>query len=93
MHDYGINPKVIDPWADSTEVYKEYGINLSQLDDIQEIDCLIITVAHDCFKKIKEQELLSLFKNSYLHKKIVIDVKGIYTDYMKNNSEYLYWSL
>lgn len=93
LHDYGINPKVIDPWADSTEVYKEYGINLSQLDDIQEIDCLIITVAHDCFKKIKEQELLSLFKNSYLHKKIVIDVKGIYTDYMKNNSEYLYWSL
>lgn len=38
------------PWADIIEVKNEYNIDLKQLNDIKNVDCLVLAVAHDEFK-------------------------------------------
>lgn len=47
LKEYGITPVVTDAYADPNEAKKEYGIELIELDKINEIDCLVVAVSHD----------------------------------------------
>ncbi len=64
MQDFGCDVAVYDPWADSAEVYREYGLDLipeTSL-DLQAYDAVIMAVAHDKFKEmdisVSEQQVL-----------------------------------
>ena len=48
---FGLEVDIYDTWADKEEVKAEYGIELTELFDI-EYDAVIIATAHDEFKKI-----------------------------------------
>lgn len=52
LNEYGISPSVVDPWANEQEAEKEYGLSLTSFDDVSDVDCLIIAVAHDEFKSL-----------------------------------------
>jgi len=81
LREYGINPLVSDPFANKTETQKEYGIALVDFDEIKNIDCLIIAVAHDEYKKLQGEKLRSLFnENKGSTSNILIDVKGIFVE-------------
>lgn len=89
--EYGIKPIVVDPVADKEEAKREYGIDLIDICDIDELDCAVIAVAHNEFKKIKLSQLDSFFKDDGSNKKILFDIKHIFDKDSLNN--YDVWTL
>ena len=76
LGEYGIQPLFVDPWADAAEVQKEYGVALSQLEDICDADCIIHAVAHREFRELGFEGLKKLFRQDKGAKRVLIDVKG-----------------
>lgn len=48
------------------------------LNDIKDVDCIIVAVAHKEFRELGLDNINSLFKNIPNNQKVLIDVKGIY---------------
>lgn len=93
LNTYGICPRVVDPWADSSDALKEYGITLQSLESIKDMDCIIVAVAHDDFRMLELDELITHFKDVGNAEKVLIDVKGIYPLHELKNSGIHYWRL
>lgn len=75
---YGIKPMVVDPWADKEVAKKEYRIELSELREVNDADCIIVAVAHNEFKEMGLDEIKALCGSSQDNEKVLIDVKGLY---------------
>ena len=75
---YGIEPVVVDPWADEADAMKEYGVTLSRQEDLKDMDCIIVAVAHKQFKEMGLEKTMELFGDAPRDGKVLIDVKGIY---------------
>lgn len=90
---YRINPVVVDPLADSKEVFDEYGIDLKTMNDIKHADCIIIAVAHDIFKTLELNDLDNMFSDVKSEQKVLIDVKGIYKMKEVMKKGFTYWRL
>ena len=93
LNEYGIQPIVVDPWAPEGEALKEYGIELQKMENIDDIDCLIVAVAHREFKQMSLDELKNRFRKSTDDQKVIIDVKGVYTVAELEKSGCSYWRL
>lgn len=79
LNEYGIEPVVVDPWASEQDALHEYGVKLSKLDDIHDVDCIISAVAHNEFKTMGLVGLKKFYRNVNDAEKVLIDVKGLYT--------------
>lgn len=91
---YGVEPIVVDPWASSKDAEKEYAIKLSDIDDVFDMDCIIIAVAHDKFKNILIDDISKRYKKELIaREKVLIDVKGIYNIKEVEKTGMLYWRL
>lgn len=93
LKDYGINPLVTDPLANKYEAYHEYGIDLVDLNDVMDIDCVILAVPHSNYKEYGINKIGSLFKDSAQSQKIVIDIKGMLPKKQLEDVGYSYWRL
>ena len=91
LGEYDIIPEVVDPWADPETAKEEYGIELVQLEDIQDADCVILAVAHNEFKELSIDSLEKLYTKE--KNKILIDVKGIYGIEDLKRKKYFWWRL
>lgn len=78
LKQYGIKPVVVDPWADATDAMREYGVTLTNLDDVQDADCVIVAVAHNEFRALSLEDINGLYKDVNNEQKVLIDVKGLY---------------
>lgn len=78
LKEYGINPVVADPWANDTEAKREYDVELTDISDIKDADCVIVAVAHNEYKNMSLKDLDRLYKNAANEEKVLVDVKGIY---------------
>lgn len=92
LKEYGIEPDIVDPWADDNEAYHEYGVHLTKVDDIHNVDCIVAAVAHKQFKESGLQLLKNLF-GDFSKEKVLIDVKGIYDRKELEKSELNWWRL
>lgn len=94
LNTYGIEPVVVDPWANENDAKKEYGIELTRLESVRDVDCIIVAVAHNEFKKLSINDIKKLYKNSLNdEEKVLIDVKGLYKISELNESKIKYWRL
>ena len=93
LHTYGINPVVVDPWADKKDAMKEYGIELKTLEEAHDADCIIVAVGHDEFKKMSLHEIKTYFKEVDDSQKVLLDVKGLYKVQDLKKSGISYWRL
>lgn len=93
LHTYGINPVVVDSWADKKDAMKEYGIELKTLEEAHDADCIIVAVGHDEFKKMSLDEIKTYFKNVDDSKKVLLDVKGLYKVADLKKAGVSYWRL
>lgn len=93
LRDYGIKPIIVDPEADADEAKNEYGIELTDIKEIKNADCLVLAVAHDIFKKMSWDEIDSLYKNIDNMDKVLIDVKSILDRKKIKDKGYSYWRL
>ena len=72
---YTHNIDLYDPWADSEEVKKVYGINSQQTLDENNYDGIIIAVAHKIFIEMGKIEILNLSKKDH----VIYDLKYLFT--------------
>lgn len=93
LKDYGINPLISDPLADPEEVRREYGIELTAIDEIRDMDAVIIAVAHNELKVLFHKEPDRLFKTADNSNKVIFDLKGILSRQEFEKAGYSYWSL
>lgn len=93
LREYGIEPMVVDPWANPADTLKEYGVVLSSMSDVKEADCIVFAVAHNEFKAMGMEELDSLFAPCDNSEKVVIDVKSILDKKQILAKGYSYWRL
>ncbi len=93
LREYGIEPIVVDPEADADEAKHEYGIDLVDIKEVKNADCLVLAVAHDIFKQMSWEELDSLYGNFHNEDKVLIDVKSILNIKEIEEKGYSYWRL
>ncbi len=93
LREYNIEPIVIDPLADKEETEKEYGIKLTSMEKIKDIDCLVIAVAHQQFKELTKEQIKAFFPQKEENKNIIVDIKGILDKEKVLNDGYAYWRL
>lgn len=93
LREYGIDPIVVDPEADVEEAKKEYGIELIPLKNINNIDCLVLGVAHNIFKKMRWEEIDSMYGDFKNNEKVLIDVKSVFNKKEIEEMGYSYWRL
>jgi len=90
---YDINPFVIDPEASPEETEEELGIELMDLEDLHDLDCVVFAVPHDIFRTIGAAELEAWFGNYPNNEKIVIDIRSILAKSEIERQGYRYWRL
>lgn len=93
LNTYEIIPIVVDPWASAEDAKREYGVELAEISDVHEVDCIIVAVAHDEFKKLGIDELKKLYRMSKDEEKVFLDVKGLYKVSDLIESGMRYWRL
>lgn len=89
LKEYEIEPMVIDPVADKEEAKHLYGIEVQEMEALNNLDALIIATSHEEFKSIKIEDFDKMFKD----KKIIVDVKGILDRNTYTKADYSYWRL
>lgn len=93
LKEYGIEPIVVDPEADANEAKHEYGIDIVDIKDINDADCLVFAVAHGEFRNMGIDKINGIFSDVDNKEKIIIDVKGILDKQVVKNKGYSYWRL
>lgn len=93
LREYGIEPLVVDPFANQEETYKEYGVELMQFKEISSVDCAVFTVAHEAFRELEMISVEKLFGNREHQDSIIIDVKSIFDKDEWIKRGYHYWRL
>ena len=93
LHEYEIKPLVVDPWANKAEALAEYGIELTDMNDVHDADCVIMAVAHKEFKALGLEGVEKLFRDTDNANKVFLDVKGLYTVEDLEASGMKYWRL
>ena len=93
LREYGIDPIVCDPVADAPDAKKFYGVDLVDISEFKDLDCLIIAVMHKEFKELTNDQIQKMFKEKDNSKNIIIDVKGARNKKELEQLGYKYWRL
>lgn len=93
LNEYDIEPIVVDPWACERDAMHEYGIKLTPISMVKDVDCIIVAVAHNEFKDLNLLDVKSMYKPLPDNEKVLIDVKGIYSVKELKESGMTYWRL
>lgn len=90
LREYGIEPIVVDPVADSVEAKMLYGIEFAKLEEIVDMDAVVMAVAHEEFKYYSKDNIDDFYVEG---KKVLFDLKGLYDRREYENAGYEYWRL
>ena len=74
LQDYNVEVDVHDPWANSQQAYKEYGLTLTSELVKNHYDGIIMTVAHQQFRDMGAAAVRALGKEKH----VLYDIKYIY---------------
>lgn len=90
LREYSIEPIVADPVADSDEAENLYGIKLTDVSEIKEMDGVILAVAHEEFGNITLDDMNKICAGN---PKVLLDIKGILNRKEYEKAGYCYWRL
>ncbi len=93
LNEYGLVPKIYDPEANNKEVVQEYGLALSQISDIENVNAIIIAVAHREFLNLGQTDFNMMFGKTANESRVIMDVKGILDRTKYEELGYHYWRL
>ena len=91
LREYGIEPLIADPEADSKEAKALYGVDFTELKDIKDCDAIVLSVCHKAFESLKEEDISAMYKKG--RKKVLSDVKGILDRKEYEDKGYIYFRL
>ena len=90
LKDYGVHVLVHDPMADPAEVNHYYGLTMTPVQDIQEVDAVIVAVAHQAYQHLGLAGMAGLCRSG---RPIVVDVKAIFDTEEARRLGIHYWRL
>lgn len=90
LKEHGASIEIVDPLVEESEVQKEYGIKLSKIEDVTDMDVVIFAIPHEKFKNISLKDLSKIYKDNKL---VLIDIKGMFDKKEAEDLNYLYWRL
>ena len=90
LKDYGVHVLVHDPMADPAEVNHYYGLTMTAVQDIQEVDAVIVAVAHQAYQHLGLAGMAGLCRKG---RPIVVDVKAIFDPEEARRLGIRYWRL
>ena len=90
LREYGIEPMIADPTADADEAKRLYGIEFADMSAMQNMDAVVLAVAHTEFKALTMADLDTMFGPG---KKVLVDVKGLLNRKEYEAAGYSYWRL
>lgn len=90
LREYGIEPYISDPWADADEAQRLYGVEFTDMGSVRNMDAVIFAVAHREFAEMCIKEVGTFFDGG---RRVLIDVKGIFSRSEYEAAGYLYWRL
>jgi UDP-N-acetyl-D-galactosamine dehydrogenase len=74
LHDYGIEPQVVDPWVDAEEARREYGLEVeSRIPAGRRFCAVLALVPHQQFCRLNERQWQELLEPGG----VLLDLKGI----------------
>ena len=88
LRSFGIEPLIHDPLAYPEEAKIKYGITLAKWEELQQLDAMIIAVAHKYYSEMPLEKLLSPLRKGG----VIVDVKSILQPNQIPDG-YRYWSL
>ena len=89
LNSYHVDVLVHDPLADCKEARKEYGVELSDWSDINNVDAVILAVAHQFYLDIPVEDLVSKFTEL----RLLIDVKSVFDREALKQNDIHVWRL
>lgn len=90
LNEYGIEPLIADPTADTAEAKKFYGVDFVSMDAIKDMDAVILAVAHTEFASLSMDQIAGFFGEG---KKVLLDLKGLLDRKEYEAAGYSYWRL
>ncbi|MGI5900773.1 MAG: nucleotide sugar dehydrogenase [Christensenellales bacterium] len=101
LEEYGAQVCVCDPVADKHDALSHLGIELQDIENASSLDCVIFAVAHSQFKSLTAEQLWAMYaktpseegSSEGSNKKILLDVKNIFSRKLMEESGFIYWSL
>jgi UDP-N-acetyl-D-galactosamine dehydrogenase len=87
--DYGVEVVLCDPLADSGQVEREYGLPLSTLEAIHNVDGIIVAVGHREYREMPLEQLRGLCRGNPM----LVDVQAIYGREAAERAGFSYWRL
>lgn len=90
LKEYGITPVIADPQADAEEAKRLYGVEFVDVNTIKGADAVVLAVAHDRFKNISMSDMDKFFGTG---KKVLLDLKGLFSREEYEQADYIYWRL
>ncbi|GLK69725.1 nucleotide sugar dehydrogenase [Hansschlegelia plantiphila] len=74
LQSFGVDPKIVDPWASREAALEEYGITLTDIEAVGRADVVILAVSHREFVEGGWKLLSSILEPG---KSVVFDVKSV----------------
>lgn len=93
LNEFGIEPIVVDPWASAEDAMREYGVKLTPVEEVKDVDCIIVAVAHNEFVSLGLEKIKTFFANRPDCEKVLLDVKGLFDIQELDASGLKYWRL
>lgn len=90
LKEYGIDPVITDPVADSDEAKRLYNVEFWGMDAIRNMDAVVVAVAHAQYERIDMGRMDGFFGDG---KKVLLDLKGLFDRKKYEKAGYSYWRL
>ncbi|WP_196001608.1 nucleotide sugar dehydrogenase [Clostridium sp. 1001271B_151109_B4] len=90
LREYSTNCIVVDYMANKEEVSEKYNIELVDFNELKYLDCLILAVAHDDYKRLDLKKIKELYSDE---NKVLIDIKSLINKVEAEEQGFVYWSL
>ena len=91
LEEYGVDVLVHDPLADAGEALREYGLTLTALEDMRDLDAAVFAVNHASYVSLDIEALRPRFARP--DKAILLDIKGLWQRERALRAGYIYWRL
>jgi UDP-N-acetyl-D-glucosamine/UDP-N-acetyl-D-galactosamine dehydrogenase len=88
LEEYGVEVKIVDPIADKDDLWREYRINPSEVEDIKDMDAVIFAVPHEEFNSFKLEDVNRMFRTSeYMNLEVLEEIAATSESVQKSYRE------
>ena len=88
LEEYSVEVFVVDPYADSDELYREYGFRLAT--EVPPVDAVVLAVPHLEYTKLTIADIKAKLTDG---RHVFVDLKGVFTPQEAEDAGLRYWRL